>query len=42
MFLLENLLLCFILIVNYSAHDSTVDCNSRGGFRAFTFQVVQT
>ncbi|XP_052152892.1 pullulanase 1, chloroplastic [Oryza glaberrima] len=25
-------------IRDFSAHDSTVDCNSRGGFRAFTFQ----
>uniref|UniRef100_A0A0E0DAM9 Glycosyl hydrolase family 13 catalytic domain-containing protein n=1 Tax=Oryza meridionalis TaxID=40149 RepID=A0A0E0DAM9_9ORYZ len=25
-------------IRDFSAHDSTVDCNSHGGFRAFTFQ----
>ncbi|KAM0881788.1 hypothetical protein ACQ4PT_032737 [Festuca glaucescens] len=27
-------------IRDFSAHDSTVDCNSRGGFQAFTYQIV--
>ena len=28
------------MLFNYSAHDGTVDIDSRGGFRAFAYQVL--